>query len=87
MAARRIRVELRDPGPNASHEAHDRAFKIMWAKFRKACNEEGILTTHKQKQAFESKSQRLRRKRKESLARRAREERELKSKIREHFGN
>jgi ribosomal protein S21 len=85
--ATRIRIELRDPGPNASFDAQDRAFRAMLAKFKKAVNDDGLLTLYKQKQSFESRGQRLRRKRKESLARLAKEERELKYKIKEFFGS
>lgn len=79
----RVRVENRNYDPNASANEQYRAFKSMLTLFKRKVNEAGILTTYKQYQAFESKSQKLRRKKKEAALRR---EKELREKLREHFG-
>ena len=80
----RVRVELKRYNPNASREERDRAFKGMFSAFKKQVNEAGVLAEWKQKQYFESKGEKKRRKRKESASNLKKEQ--LKQKLREHFG-
>ncbi len=56
----------------------------MFSAFKKQCNEAGILTQWKQKQFYESKGEKRRRKAKETAANVKKEE--LKQKLRQHFG-
>jgi|GEM_PF-3535816 ribosomal protein S21 len=80
----RVRVELKRYNPNASREEKERAFKGMFSAFKKQCNEAGILAQWKQKQFYESKGEKRRRKAKETAANVKKEE--LKQKLRQHFG-
>ena len=76
-----VRVELRDCPPNASREERERAFRSMFAVFKRRCNELGILAECKQREYYESPGEKKRRKRKENEAERQKE------KLRDHFGN
>jgi ribosomal protein S21 len=58
----------------------DRA-KVMLSKFKRLVDDSGILTEWKQKQYFESKSQKARRKKKQAKIERQKEQR------RRYFGN
>lgn len=85
--ATRVRVELKRYNPHASPIEKDKAFKGMFSAFKRQCNELGILSQWKQKQFFESKGEKRRRKAKESAAnRRKNGGPDLKQKLREHFG-
>jgi small subunit ribosomal protein S21 len=76
-----IRVEIRDLPPNPSYEERDRAFKNMLSAFKRQVNESGILSEYKQRQFYESPSEKRKRKKKEA-------ELELqKEKIRGRFSN
>ena len=82
-AAVRVKVTLKTLDPNASAFERDRAFKYLFSNFKRQVNETGILSTYKQYQSFESKAQKKRRKKKEANLRR---QKELKEKLRDHFG-
>lgn len=76
-----VRVELRDLPPNPSYEERDRAFKNLLSAFKRQVNESGILTEYKQRQYYESPSEKRKRKMKEARV-------EIqKEKIRGHFSN
>lgn len=75
-----VRVEQKDISPYASREEKERNFKYMLAAFKRLVNEAKILSIYKEKQFYESPSQKRKRKRKES------ELEARKEKIREHFG-
>ena len=83
MSKARVRVEARPLHPNASKEDKERNFKIMFAIFKRAVDNSGILTRFKEKQFYESKGQKRRRKIKESALQRRKE---VQTKIRERFG-
>lgn len=61
-----IRVELKDLPPNPSYDERDRAFKNMLSVFKRQVNEAGILSEYKQRQYYESPSEKRKRKKKES---------------------
>jgi small subunit ribosomal protein S21 len=76
-----VRVELRELSHNPSYEERDRAFKNLLAAFKRQVNESGILSEYKQRQYYESPSEKRKRKKKEAQL-------ELqKEKIRGHFAN
>ena len=89
-----VKVELRPLSRGASKADEDKAFKGMYAAFKRLVNETGILTEFNRKQYFETKSQKIRRKRKEAELARRREEsnsdtksmEEVQTNWREHFG-
>jgi ribosomal protein S21 len=83
--ASNIRVELKPLHPNATREQAERNFRGMFAAFKRRVNDLGILTEYNQKQVYESRSQKLRRKRKESELQR-RKEAGLQTRLRESFG-
>ena len=76
-----IRVELKDLSPNASYDERDRAFKIMFANFKKQVNDAGIISEYKQRQYYERPSEKRKRKIKESKIENQKE------KIRGYFTN
>ncbi len=59
-----VRVELKERG--RSKDDKDRAFRQLLSTFKRRVNEAGILTTYKQKQYYESPSEKRKRKRKEA---------------------
>jgi ribosomal protein S21 len=61
-----VRVQMRDLPPNPSREERERAFKNMLAAFKRQVNESGILSEYKQRQYYESPSEKRKRKAKES---------------------
>jgi ribosomal protein S21 len=73
MSITRIKVVARNLHPNASNEEKDRNFRVLHATFKKAVNDSGILTKFKEKQFFESKSEKRRRKSKEAALLKLRE--------------
>ena len=73
MSVTRIKVVARNLHQNASKEERDRNFRILHATFKKAVNDSGILTKFKEKQYFESKSEKRRRKSKEAALLKLRE--------------
>lgn len=76
-----VRVELRDLPPNPSYDERDRAFKNLLSAFKRQVNDSGILSEYKQRQYYESPSEKRKRKSKEAQL-------ELqKEKIRGHFSN
>jgi small subunit ribosomal protein S21 len=76
-----VRVELRELSHSPSYEERDRAFKNLLAAFKRQVNESGILSEYKQRQYYESPSEKRKRKKKEAQL-------ELqKEKIRGHFSN
>jgi ribosomal protein S21 len=84
MSVVRIRVESKNLPANASREEKERAFKIMFATFKRHVNESGILTRYKECQSFESKGEKKRRKKRAADLQRKKEQ--LKNRLREHFG-
>ena len=66
MSVTRVKVVAKSLHPNASKEERDRNFKILLSTFKKAVNDSGVLTKFKEKQVFESKGDRRRRKAKEA---------------------
>jgi ribosomal protein S21 len=98
MSTAHVRVEAKPVHPNASFEQKERAFRAMFSAFKRKVNDAGILTEYNERSTFESKGQKLRRKRKEAKNRRHGEQRRaeegknerevpIKNKLREHFGN
>lgn len=86
MSAVRIRVVSRNLHPNASREEKERNFKILHATFKRQVNDSGIITLYKEKQYYESKSQKRRRKFKAAELQRKKDKERLKTKLRENFG-
>ena len=76
-----VRVQMRDLPPNPSREERERAFKNMLAAFKRQVNESGILSEYKQRQYYESPSEKRKRKAKESQSE------VQKEKIRGRFSN
>jgi len=72
-----VRVELKERGRSSADK--DRAFRQLLSTFKRRVNEAGILTTYKQKQFYESPSEKRKRKRKEA------EVESHKEKIRNYF--
>lgn len=72
-----VRVEAKPLSSNATKEERTRNFKILFSIFKKAVKDCGVLTDLKNKQYYESKSQKRNRKAKESRQRRVREENSL----------
>jgi ribosomal protein S21 len=68
-----VRVVSRDLGPRASESEKDREFKRMLSIFRKAVTDNGCIQLWKQKQTFESRGDKARRKRKEAVLARRKE--------------
>lgn len=81
-----VKVENKFAKKHMSPEESERAFKGMMAAFKRAVNEAGVLAEYNKHLAFETESQKLRRKKRESEFNRKKEE-NLKKKWREHFGN
>jgi len=76
-----VRVETRhhrgDREP--SYDEREKDFKILMTKFRRACSDAGIMQQLRQRESYESKGCKRRRKKREAeLAR-------LKSKLKENF--
>ena len=84
MAVVNCRVENR-VRPNASKEEKEKAFKGMLAAFKRKVNESEILVRYKEKQFYESKSEKKRKKRKE--IERLRSTGMNSKKYRDYFGN
>ena len=74
-----VKVELKDLPPNASYYDREKAFKTMLSIFKRQVNELGILSEYKERQYYESPSEKKKRKRKEAEAERQKE------KIRSYF--
>jgi small subunit ribosomal protein S21 len=74
-----VRVEAKDLSPNASYYEREKAFKTMFALFKRQVNELGILSEWKERQFYESPSVKRKRKKKEAQIERQKE------KIRSHF--
>jgi len=68
-----VKVKLRDLHRNASPEAYDRAFKGMMAAFKREVNEAGILQDLSKKKFHETRGEKKRRKKKESISNRMKE--------------
>lgn len=74
-----VRVEIKDLPPNASHYERERAFRTMLSSFKRQVNDLGILSEYKERQYYESPSEKRKRKKKEAEIERQKE------KIRSHF--
>lgn len=81
-----IRVELKSIPHYATKEQKEKAFRGMFAAFKRKINESGILTEYKERQTYETQSERKRRKTKEAELRKKKEKLFLKSSIRQNFG-
>jgi ribosomal protein S21 len=86
MGVTNIRVVSKNLSSHASYDERERAWKILFATFKRQVNESGILTRYKECQVFESKTQKRRRKQREADLQRRREQDKLKTTLREHFG-
>ena len=84
--ASNLRVELRYVSQNASPEQKLKAFSNMMYAFKNQVNKLGVLTEWKLKSTYESRSQKIRRKKKESALRRLKESEPLQTRLRENFG-
>jgi ribosomal protein S21 len=73
MSVTRIKVTLDDIGSYATKQEKDNAFRKMHSAFKTQVNKSGILVEYKQKQYFESKSQKKRRKQRQAEAERRKE--------------
>jgi len=73
MGMSRIKVKLEDCGPYATKQEKDNAFRKMHSAFKTQVNKSGILVEYKQRQYFESKSQKKRRKQRQAEAERRKE--------------
>lgn len=64
MAAARVRVEARE----YRHGDHDpdKAFRSLFARFKKECIRAGVLRDYKRHEEYESRGQKIRRKKRES---------------------
>lgn len=71
----------------SSYDEKQKAFNKLLGIFKNRVNKEGILTQYKRCQYFESKSQKKKRKMRDSQIRRYKEEEELKKKLRDNFIN
>lgn len=76
--ATRVRVELRETGKVGYHEG-ERQFKAMHAAFKRAVNDEGIILLYKQKQSHETRGEKRRRKNKEAMLNRRKEQNKIKN--------
>ena len=74
-----IKVELKDLPANASQYEREKAFRTMLSSFKRQVNEMGILSEYKERQYYESPSEKRKRKRKESEIERQKES------IKSHF--
>lgn len=70
----RVRVEM-----NPKDEYSEGAFRRLFAAFKNACKDAGVMHTYKQHQTYESKSRKKRRKQRESEIAR------IKNKLRMNF--
>jgi len=70
---------MRDLPPNATHQDKEVAFKRLFAAFKKAVADAGILHQYKRHEYYESPGEKRRRKKRES------ELQQLKTKLRENF--
>lgn len=61
-----VRVEIKDLPPNASYYEKEKAFKTMLSMFKRQVNELGIISEWKERQFYESPSEKRKRKKKES---------------------
>ena len=86
MSVVRIRVEAKNLHFNASQEEKNRSFRILLATFRRQVNDSGILTRYKEKQFFESKGEKRRRKQKAAELQFRKEQNNLQVRLRERFG-
>lgn len=73
MSISRIKVVAKHLHPNASFEERERNFRILLLTFQKAVNDSGLLTKFKEKQFYESKGEKRRRKAKEASMNKIRE--------------
>lgn len=78
---RLVRVEMRDLHPNCSREERESAFRRMFATFKKAVTDAGVLHDYKEHEHYESESRKKRKKKREAELQR------LKLKLRENFPN
>lgn len=77
MSIARVRVEAKYFGKGTDSD-RKRAFSIMFAEFKRRVSDAGILKLLKERQFFQSKSEKLRKKKKEALNKRKTEEVEQK---------
>lgn len=63
-----VRVELRNIHPNSSRDERIIAHKRMYELFRKLVDDNGCVTKFKEKQEYETPSEKKRRKHREAIA-------------------
>ena len=78
-----VRVEVRYKGDDPKEQ--EASFRRSFSIFKRRVNDAGVLTEFNMRQAYESKSEKTRRKRKESETRRLREG-SLQRRCRDFFG-
>ena len=78
-----VKVVARPISYQASPAEKERAFKSLFAAFKRVVNEAGILTEYSRKQAFETEGQKKRRKKREGAFQR---KKGIQEKWRENFG-
>lgn len=66
MRKANVRVEARDLPPNASQYEREKAFRTMLSAFKRQVNELGILSEYKERQYYQSPSEKRKKKRKEA---------------------
>lgn len=76
-----VKVVAKHMGHNPSREERDRNFKSLFTAFKRAVAQSGVLKEYKKHENYESKGQKRRRKRRESMIS------ILKAKMRESFVN
>ena len=78
---RLVRVEMRDLHPNCSRDERETAFRRMFATFKKAVTDAGVLHDYKEHEFYESERRKKRKKKRDAELQR------LKVKLRENFPN
>lgn len=69
-----VKVELKNLPLSAPQEVKDKAFKGMLAAFKRRVNDYGVLAEFNQRQYYESRGQKVRRRHKEAALQRKKEE-------------
>ena len=83
MSLARIRVVAKNFHFEGSLEEKQKNDRILLSIFHRRVNDSGILTRYKERQYYESKGEKRRRKRKEANLQRMKD---LRTDLREHFG-
>lgn len=75
--ATRVRVELREGLGKSSYYDMEKQFRAMHSAFKRAVNDEGIITLYKQKQVHETRGEKRRRKKKAAILNHRKEQNKL----------